>query len=232
MKKIISLVTLLISLCSYGQINTESWYKIEMRGGKGYLHYRIQEDSLSINTTLNFKFKVDEGLMYYEAKMISDKDPFLTIKSFTIEGTTDNPSSSDTFTISGTVTKSDDELHWDINNSDSKKVTKNNTIADWNLYYVLTTLDYSAKGKILEFNSIEISEVNYKENHFLEYTGDEIVVIDNKEVLAKKITHNGDGIGESSYYLDSKNNLIKISIDNSKNYIKCNKEDIDFTYFK
>jgi len=164
--------------------------------------------------------------------MTNDNDLFLTSKSFHIKGTADDQSDSKEFKFSGVITQHNDELHWELKDNDDIIITKKPTIVDWNLYHILTTLDYSKKGKILEFNSMEISELNYKENHYLEYTKDEVITINGKEILTKKIIQNGDGIGESSYYLDAQNNLVKISIDNYKNYIKCKKEDIDFAYFE
>ncbi len=231
MKNIITLFTLLMSLSTFAQNQTESWYKIGNERFSGYFHYAIQEDSISINTSLNFKFKIEKDLLYYDAKLINSKDSFLTVKSFFIKGTTDDLPNPDEFTISGTVDSTEEFLSWKVD-GDKEFKTKQATIADWNLFYVLTTLDYSKKGIILEFNSIEISELNYEENRYLEYVADERILINNKEVLAKKITNTGEGIVGSTYWLDAENRLVKISIDNRKNYILCNKEDIDFEKYK
>lgn len=227
MKNTITLFMLITSLSAYCQIKTESWYKFGTSKGKGYLHYKVQEDSLSINTTLDFKFKIDGELLYFNAQLVNEKDDYLTAKSFDIKGFAD-----DVLTLSGTVHKEGNNEIWNVNGEDDEIKTKGLTIVDWNLFYILTTLDYSKKGELLKFNSMEISELNYKENHFLTYISDEVLLIDGIEVQAKKITHNGEGIQESTYWLDAKNNLVKISIDNRKNYIKCSKKAISFQDYK
>lgn len=228
---------LTLQLCTYvtfyAQNKVDYWYKTEIKDYKGYLHYTVNEDSLLYKTEVDFRIKVDSSLFYHNIKINSEKDSFLTVKSFKLRGTTDNFPNPDEFTLSVNVTKDNDYLYWKANERDDVTIeTMRPTVADMNLFYVITKLDYSKKGTILEFNLIEISELNYKEKHILEYKEDEMLLINNKEILTKKITHNGEGIRESTYWLDSENNLIKISIDNYKNYIKCNKEDINLQYYK
>lgn len=232
MKVFLSLFILIVSLTVFGQTKLDNWYKVEIDEYQGYFNYSVEENPNSILTSFVFKLKIDENLLYYKAKLTNEKDSFLTVKSFDLEGTTDNLRNPEIYTIAGTVTSADEYLYWKAPAINYSKTTKQPTIVDWNLFHVMTTLDYSKKGIILEFNSMEISELNYKENHTLEYVSDEIIEIEGKKVKARKITHTGDRIGESTYWVDFDNNLVKISIDNSKNFIKCKKEAINLEEYK
>ncbi len=233
MRILIILFILNIFSTCFGQTKTDNWFKLKSNTVKGYLHYIIEEDSLSVYTTFEAKFKVDNTLLYYKAQLNNKKDSFLTVKSFTLEGTTDDIHTQNKFKLTGIVNSDKKHSKWKVrtNKRSREFETKQQTIVDWNLFHFLTLLNYSEKGKIIKFNSMEISELNYKENHYLEYLEDETLFIDGKEILTRKITHNGEGIGESTYWLNFENKLIKISIDNKKNYFRCDKKDINFKEF-
>lgn len=231
MKAILFFFIFSITFTTFGQTKIDNWYKVEIDEYKGYFNYSVEENSDSIQTSFDFKLKIKDRLYFYKAKLNNQNDSFFSVKSFVLEGTTDNRIPT-TYTISGTVSSDEIYSYWKVPEINYEKTTKQPTVVDWNLFPILTTLDYSKKGIILKFNSMEISELNYKENHYLEYLSDETILIDGKKIKARKITHNGDGIGESTYWVDFDNNLIKISIDNYKNYTKCKKEDINFKELK
>lgn len=231
MKTLTTIFFLSLGFSNFAQKITDNWYKIESEDFKGYMHYVVEEDFISYKTMLDLKIKVEKKLIVYNANIESNKDSLMSVKSFVINGTTDDRIP-EPFTFSGTVNSEEEYSYWNINEGEEQRITKNPTIADWNLFQVLTTLNYKQKGKILEFNAMEISELNYKENHYLEYVEDEVLKINGKDVEARKITHNGDRIGETTYWVDFDNKLVKISIDNEKNYTKCEQKDINFKYFE
>lgn len=231
MKTFLTLLILNICFTSFAQEKIDNWFKVEIDEYKGYFNYSVEKSSENIVTNFDFKLKIDAVLYFYKAELYNKNDLFLSVKSFVLEGTSDDKSPT-TSTLSGTVTSDDTYSYWKVPESNYQKTTKQPTIVDWNLFYVLTTLDYSKKGVVLRFNSMEISELNYKENHYLEYVEDETIVIDGEKVKVRKIIHKGDRIQGSTYWVDFDNNLVKISIDNSKNFTKCKKEAINFEIFK
>lgn len=220
----------LLSVTSYGQSVTklDNWYKITMNTYRGYLHYVVTEEPEVYTTALEFKLKTSSEIVTYTAEIKSHKDKYLTPVSFHIKG---KEKGSD-FLFHGTVVKKGDSLFWQTDRFDKTIATLFPTLTDWNLFYLVTTFSYKEKGDLLHFNSMEISELNYKENHILRYEKDETIMPGKHKIKTKKVVHNGDGIGESSFWIDDRNRLVMFSIDNYKNYILVDKEHIRLKDFE
>lgn len=237
MKLFITVVFLSVISSFYGQPKMESWYNLDIEDLEGYFHVLVEETPNALLSTFEIKIKVDGEIISYTTEVNSKKDLYLTVNSFTTKNIRNTNSKMHENVTTGKVTKVGDDLKWiidqeNITHEKSIMETKQPTVIDWDLFYILTQLDYSKKGRILDFNSMEISELNYKEDHHLDYIGDETITIKGKKILVKKVTHNGGRIGESTYWIDAHNNLVKASIDNRKHFIKCTKEEIDFSPFK
>lgn len=235
--RLIAIVVILLSTLSvsFGQTKMDSWFKFKNESVEGYLHYKVEEDSMFTTTFVDSKFKRGDGVMCYAAIIKNKKDSLMTVESFEITGTTDDIHNPQQIKFAGHLRSKEDAQVWTakVNDGNALEIeTQYPTIANWNLFYLMTLLDYSKTGRILEFNSMELPELNYKKNHYLEYLEDEEILINGNKIQARKITHNGDRSGESTYWLDMNNKLVKISIDNRKNFEKCKKEDIELDKYK
>lgn len=228
--RIIYLLLPLLAVGSYGQSVTrlDNWYKVTMNNYYGYLHYTVTEEPEVYITALEFRLKISAEIISYTAEIKSHKDKYLTPVSFRVKGKEKEAD----FLFDGTVTKKGNSLFWQIDRFDKTIATQFPTLTDWNLFYLLTTFSYKEKGDLLHFNSMEISELHYKENHVLRYEKDDIIMPDKQEIKTRKVVHSGDGIGESSFWIDDKNRLVMFSIDNYKNYILVNKESISLKDFE
>jgi hypothetical protein len=197
------------------------------------MHYVVQEDSSNYYISTDLKLKTEDGeIIFFNIKSVNDKDKYLTVKKLSME--TNGERGSEVCDIHGTVTWQNDLLFWNFSGENTRhiqKETKYPTVNFFDIFFLLTRLDYSRMGRLLEYNSMETDEFNYKEGHYIDYVENSVLEIDKEELRLRKVIINGDGIGESSYWLDENNRLIKISIDNYKNIVRCKKENIDFDVF-
>jgi len=224
------------SVFSQGKQVFEAWYTyIQEDSFDGYMHLIAIENRDSYNLSVQLKVKTaDNELIFYDMATTNLKDEYLTVKKFSAK--MNGEGGERVFGFNGEIEKEDDMLKWKITNKENLKnisiETKYPTVDYFSMFYLLSKLDYSEKGRILSYNSMETSELNYKENHHVDYLEDEIIDVEGEKIKTKKITINGDGIGESTYWLNEKNELVKAAVDNYKIMQKCKKEDIDFALYK
>lgn len=231
--KLTFFVLLLFPVCSFSQTRLvmDEWYKYTAKY-TGYMHYVVHEDSSHYYISSDIKLKVEDEVIFFNVQSVNHKDKYLTVKELSMK--TNGEGGSIVYDIHGTVTRQGDSLFWDFSGENVRrrqKKTKYPTVNFFDTFFLLTTLDYSQKGRLLEYNSMETDELHYKENEYIDYVEDSVMVVDDREVRVRKVTINGDAIGESTFWLDENNRLIKISIDNYKDQERCKKEDIDFNIF-
>lgn len=224
-----------LSISSQDKLVSESWYTYESEDDfKGYMHFQIMQDNDLYYIATQARVKTDDGIIIFDMKSTNLKDKYLTIKDFSFH--TNGEGGDRMYRINGIVDRVGDSLVWNVSGEgglrEITKVTEYPTVDFFSMFFLLTKLDYSKKGRILLFNSMETDELNYKKNHYVDYLEDEVLTIKGKKINTKKLIIDGDGIGESTYWIDEKNDLVKAAIDNYKIMTKCNKEDIDFDLYE
>lgn len=226
MKYISTLLLLLVINLSFSQKTIIDNYYQSEKDKNNFLNYKVVETNSEYSITLNSSSK--DNSMSFNLRSNTKKNALKTLKSCVFSLMQSRNDSKETIKMYVNVEEKNDSLIWTMKNENriKSKHSTNNTIDNITLWFILTTLNMENKGRILEFNSMETIELNYKENHHLDYVADETLNINGKEIKTKKITQNGDGIRESTYWVDQNNKLVKISIDNYKNLILCSKEDI------
>ncbi len=245
MKKIINQALIgiffFISGCVFSQKNTvfNNWYKINNKEFIGYMHCIVTDNSstYSISTEMKIKEGKDE-VFFLNMESENLKDTYLTLDSFRLE-TNEKPELGIVIVLKGNIEKQEDSLVWNITGNIAEykklsKVTSYPTVDYFSLLFLLSQLTYNEEGRLLSFDSMETDELNYKENHYIEYKGIESIFINNRKIKAKKVIIRGGGIAGSTYWLDENNQVVKMAIDDSEDmvYIKCEEKDIDFNLYK
>lgn len=222
-----------VNAYSQKELVADNWYTYESEDDfKGFMHQEIEEapDSYYISTFLGIK--TSEGKRaFYNIKSTCYKDKYLTHKSYSVKTTGDNGGDI-VYSLSGVVERSGDSLRYTINidggdNAGEHIEMEKYPVADFfNLFFLITKLDSDSVGKVLTFQGGNVTRRDYEEE-YIEYKGEETLIIKGKEYKVNHFERGGDNIGESGYWVDENNVLIKASIDYYKDLIKCNKEDID-----
>jgi len=230
MKNIVLYIVILTTFFSYSQTTIiDNWYKSDKPDEQNaFFNYKVIETDSSYITSIESKAE-KKGVKYsFNGIIKNKKDEFKTTKSFSFNNTINDNGKEKKQALAGFVENKNDSLLWVLEFNDRKKsrYSDSQVISNLTLWHVLTTLNLDKKGRLLDFNSMEITELNYKKNHHLDYVDDEVLVINGKEINTKKVTQNGDGIRESTFWLDNENRLVKISIDNYKTLIICDDAEI------
>jgi hypothetical protein len=240
MKKIISILFLCIlfplSMFAQKELAADNWYTFEAgERYKGYMHQKVEMDAEFYYITTTSKLKTKDGEVFMvDMNAVHAIDKYLTMQSFNA----DVIDAGFQYQVDGTVEQENDSLIWSIvattdgePNIEKTETTASSTVDFFSRYFLLTQLDYTETGRILSFNSMETDELNYKENHYIDYVGDEVLIIEGQPVNTKKLTCNGYGSRESTYWLTEDKQLVKVLLDGYKVITKCKKEDIDAKLF-
>ncbi|MEM6892353.1 MAG: hypothetical protein AAF554_01605 [Bacteroidota bacterium] len=232
MKTILSGFIFLMCCSQYGQEKYNSWFKVVSKHTEGYLNYKVTKSYSSIYISLDGRYRYGNQNMVLSdvANIVSERDPLLPVKYFSTEATSDDLSKiPGKVSRYGMVSYLNDQQTWKANWTNRETITDYPTVALWNLPYILTTLEYTEKGKLLELNVIQINELDYEKENYLEYVSDEVIVLDEKEVSVRKIALRHEN-GQLYYWLDFENNIVQMRIDRT-NLVKCARQDVPLDEF-
>lgn len=214
----------LLCIClgqAYSQTTVmDNWYKSQEKNT--FINYVVTKTDSTFSIKLKAITEEDSGRRQFTITINNENNKYLTAKSFNISA--DDFKNKNFKDFSGSIERKNDSLLWKMN--DKRRFTDTITIDNLSLWYLITTLPTAKTGRLLDFSSMEILEFNYKENHHLDYIADEILNIQNKKINTKKITQNGNGIGESSFWLDENNRLVQIAVDNKQPIILIDEPEI------
>ncbi len=97
------------------------------------------------------------------------------------------------------------------------------TVTDLALFEVVKTVPFDT-DKPFDFNSLEASELNVKQNHRLRYLGEEELIVAGKMTTLHKFEHTGGGIRAGYFWLNDKHELIRVLMDDRKEFLLTTKD--------
>ncbi|WP_163318419.1 hypothetical protein [Dysgonomonas sp. 520] len=229
--KLIFFAFLLLPVCSFSQGKNiqDKWYTLKFEDHKGYMHYVVNEYADEYEILMELRM-AEGGIFAFDAKITNEKDSFLTTKTARIDVGKRNYR----HTLVGTVKKLDNSLlQWEITADKIERIITSEypTVDMYSSFFLLTKLNYHTKGKILNFNMMDIKNISCDNNVSFEYTEDEKIQLGNKNVLAKKVVIEGYGSNRPAFWLNNTNEVVKIRIDDI-DMILCKKEDINLNEFQ
>ena len=92
------------------------------------------------------------------------------------------------------------------------------TVTDFAIFEIVRSFP-PAQAETLAFNSLEASELNPKKNHRLAWKADEELTISGEKKKLRRYEQSGDGIHPISYWLDDKGELVRVLVDEEKEYL-------------
>jgi len=92
------------------------------------------------------------------------------------------------------------------------------TVTDFVLFEIVRRLPFRP-GTVLQFHSLEASELNLKKNHKITYLGREELELAGKKTSLHRFEQTGEGIGPCQFWVDDEHELIRILMDGRKEFL-------------
>ena len=209
------LIALNINICFSQEVINHNFYKAyypneEIKGTTEIITYK---DSIEINS--NFKSVALNKTVINHYNICFSNTAFYIPSKITQHSKYIDSIETKDYAMTITTSHKDSIQYWNkqINGKTVTKKSAYPTTSYRAILHILSTLDYSSKGKLLTLNLTKVKSFRREAlDAQLIYEKDIIIKKGDLNLNLKKIVLYEDGFKESGYWLDQNNNLVIISI--------------------
>jgi hypothetical protein len=202
--------------------STENWYRWSIRGkAAGYFHQKKEVRGAGDGQVqITSEFVVVFRGQRMELRMVTTCRNDDTLTPLTIESKGEGNDEFATFTAHIDWSKETGKLSAKVQGHGTvEKDLPVRTTTAFALFAIAPRLPFDQEN-VFRFHSLEASELNLKKNHQLKYLGKETVAIDGKQRKLHKFEQSGDGIQPCLYWVDDEHRLVRVLMDNRKEFLR------------
>ena len=198
-----------------GKVVTDRWYAWSLSGTPaGYFHVvqrKLPGEAAPVQFEHEFALKWRGEAIYLRMRTTCKDDPYFTPVKIISEGKGEEVASFEANITGGImrVTAAGEE---------SEKEIPQHTVTDFALFEIIRRLPFRP-GTVLEFHSLEASELNLKRDHKITYLGPEELELGGERRSLHHFEQTGKGIGPCQFWVDDRHELIRILMDGRKEFL-------------